>query len=196
MNGNFYLGFVYTSTSGQTVQSEVVEYVFNVNNNSLSYSKTYNIPSMQYPNFYVLNYADYSEGYQLLYVGNVNNGTVNVFNCSTGKWLFIWGSLISISTINTSGVESNSGPNVYAGNIYQYGTSNYLWFQNFNNTKGVQTHFVSVFNGNTLTFQPVVSFNVGTGWAICPSSLYFVLGSPTSSVVNVYSTFSDFLQQL
>lgn len=144
----------------------------------------------------MLNYADYSEGYQLLYVGNANNGTVNVFNCSTGKWWFISGSLISDTMINGSGVESNSGPNINAGAIYQYGSNNYLWLQNYNNTKGVPTSFVSIFNGNTLTFQSFVNFKIGTAWAICPSSLYFVLGSTTSSVINVYSTFSDFLQQL
>lgn len=85
LNGNFYIGFVYTF-SGQNIQGAVVEYVFNSSNNFFGQNKIYNIPNFRNPGFYLLDYADYSEGYQLLYVGDANNNTICVFNCSTGKW--------------------------------------------------------------------------------------------------------------
>lgn len=86
LNNNSYIGFAYTFVSGQTIQSMVVEYVFNGNNLNFEQNKVYNLPILNYPYFFFYNVVQYSENYQILFVMNVNNEMIYQFNCSTGNF--------------------------------------------------------------------------------------------------------------
>lgn len=88
----------------------------------------------------------------------------------------------------------NPGESVTPGGIFSYGDS-YLMVQN-QLQNNVVTPYLYSFNGNDMNFQYIVSYTFGSAQGICQQNLYFVLGSTSQPIFNVYSTFDSFLQQL